>query len=793
MAVKSFIRGDFRTLIVDNDYPTNYKVYYNGKWNYIQDEESFINKLNPDLGESYLNRFNLKVLDNNQWVSLAILENYYNKNEKRNSIFYRTITRENFIFKPRAVNFTEVDARLGLNNLQVPFAGNEIKYNKEEIEEITDRIQKDEILYKLGNITRYNELYTVNYNLSNQENFTNNEYVEFFDENSKIKHYYNLMGVEKLNVNNSNNFTLTNDLILTDDCLTINPLSTSKKLASVYIDNWTNTGEAGGNGYYCHATLNFYDLNGKLIPRGNVISNSSLSAETDNFFVETNNIYSSDYLPLYAISNNLYNYYYSSASGRSDSYLRITFKNPTYIQKMEINIKTETNSNNNCVLTFNYEDGTTEIMNIKQLKQNIPITKDNLQSLYNINDVQNFSTSSYNFSNFNIDNFEKFNITTKYIDDINATFKIAIKFDNNDYYVFKNNSWTSITSDKQDIFDNGMTLDELKLITRNDIINQFGNVNVCNFSISIKQINEFYNPFQIINLTKIFRTKNPHNIFIADEIYFDNFNSWRDNGDCGGRYLFYDENGDLIQSGATITSSATYAETENFIINAYSVWSDGYFPINAFTTYNRENPYGTGFAFESFPDKVNNSAQFLQLKFKTPQKISKIICNPASSSTYTSNVDMHIKLCGEDLKMFNMKPLKNEHLFYFENFNDIKFYDNTNSIITTNLNQIQNINNIKKIEIDADQPDNTLIRFAISLDNKNTYLVYQSNSWVTVNESDIIINGNTFDELNTLQPIDFNDLNFTNKTLDIIVVMKTLDENITPFIKSIKVSSLIEE
>ena len=25
MAVKSFIRGDFRTLIIDNDYPTNYK------------------------------------------------------------------------------------------------------------------------------------------------------------------------------------------------------------------------------------------------------------------------------------------------------------------------------------------------------------------------------------------------------------------------------------------------------------------------------------------------------------------------------------------------------------------------------------------------------------------------------------------------------------------------------------------------------------------------------------------------------------------------------------------------
>ena len=181
MAVKSFIRGDFRTLIVDNDYPTNYKVFYNGKWNYIQDEESFINKLNPDLGESYLNRFNLKVLDNNQWVPLAILENYYNKNEKRNSIFYRTITRENFIFKPRAVNFTEVDARLGLNNLQTLFVSNETEFEKEEIENITNKLEKDEILYKVGYINQYDELEKIKYIKNEENNFTNDEIVYIKD------------------------------------------------------------------------------------------------------------------------------------------------------------------------------------------------------------------------------------------------------------------------------------------------------------------------------------------------------------------------------------------------------------------------------------------------------------------------------------------------------------------------------------------------------------------------------------------------------------------------------------
>ena len=227
MAVKSFIRGDFRTLIVDNDYPTNYKVYYNGKWNYIQDEESFVNKLNPDLGESYLNRFNLKVLDNNQWVSLAILENYYNKNEKRNSIFYRTITRENFIFKPRAVNFTEVDARLGLNNLQTPFASNEIKYNKEEIENITNKLEKDEILYKLGNIKKYDSINNINYNVFNKNILNKSDDVFLCSDNGQLG--YKKLDKQIIDFSDSSSFT-KNEVInsnfvkscLNQNCLNFN-------------------------------------------------------------------------------------------------------------------------------------------------------------------------------------------------------------------------------------------------------------------------------------------------------------------------------------------------------------------------------------------------------------------------------------------------------------------------------------------------------------------------------------------------------------------------------------------
>ena len=283
MAVKSFIRGDFRTLIVDNDYPTNYKIYYNGKWNYIQDEESFINKLNPDLGESYLNRFNLKVLDNNQWVNLAILENYYNKNEKRNSIFYRTITKENFSFKPRAVNFTEVDARLGLNNLQESFASNKTKFEEEKIENLTNKIEKDEILYKLGNINIYNEVDTVNYKLSEKDNFESNINTNFLEDKTELDNYYDVEDIETLELNNSNTFEISEQLEITDNCITFKKdLSNAKKVKEILINNWKvvdfdYSWPIGGG------IFRFYDKSGNLIKSGNVISNNATNGETENF------------------------------------------------------------------------------------------------------------------------------------------------------------------------------------------------------------------------------------------------------------------------------------------------------------------------------------------------------------------------------------------------------------------------------------------------------------------------------------------------------------------------------
>ena len=764
MAVKSFIRGDFRTLIVDNDYPTNYKVYYNGKWNYIQDEESFVNKLNPDLGESYLNRFNLKVLDNNQWVSLAILENYYNKNEKRNSIFYRTITRENFIFKPRAVNFTEVDARLGLNNLQTPFVSNEIKSEKKEIEEVTDKIKNDEILYKLGTINIYNEIDTINYKLLEKDNFENNANINFLEDKTELDYYYNTKETEVLELNNSNTFEISNQLEITNNCITFKQdLSNAKKVKEVLINNWSTSY------YYCCGWFDFYDENLELIECGNVITSNLTNAETDNFLVESSSTYSSAFLPLYAINNYSKNYY--AGVSHNNDYLKITFKQPRYITKIITSIKCEPYAQNDCDINLIYEDDTTYTYNIASESLYEVITLDELLELYKINEIQSLKTTVNNFTNFDVNSFSSFGLNGNNLSENDCDLKFAIKFDNNNYYTFKNEQWNSIAENKTEIFNNGMTLEEFTSISKNNIINQFGNVQTCDIFISILNKNKMNNIPQLNSIIKNFNNKTKHNVYLIDEIYFDNFNSLNNDGDCGGRYLFYNKDGNLIESGNIITDTLTYAESENFIMEAYSVWGNSttFKVSNAFRTDISKEIIATPFVFGSFQDKIDNSKQFLKLKFKTPQYISKILCNPAAvdysgAGTNTSNCDIYMKFNNQDIKKITIYANTHNQLTTLENFNDINYYDKLTGVIKTNTNQLKNISKIEKIKIIANELENTKVKIALSVDSKSTYLKFNGTNWDTIQENDIINNGNTINEINNLTYQDFSCLDLTNKT-----------------------------
>ena len=212
MATKVFTNGDFRQIIVDNDYPTPYKVFYNNRWNYIQPEDDFINRLSPN--EVYLYRFVLKVY-NGTWVNIALLDNYYNKNEVRKSLFYKTITKENFSYKPRAVNFTELDARLGLDNLKDLFLSNEDKKTIDQLQEDTVKLENDAILYKLGTTEKYDELTTIPYKKSEADNLTtdteiklrnNHAELEYEHLNCDIITFYDTSAIKKNDICVSNDF-----------------------------------------------------------------------------------------------------------------------------------------------------------------------------------------------------------------------------------------------------------------------------------------------------------------------------------------------------------------------------------------------------------------------------------------------------------------------------------------------------------------------------------------------------------------------------------------------------------
>lgn len=212
MATKVFTNGDFRQIIVDNDYPTPYKVFYNNRWNYIQPEDDFINRLSPN--EVYLYRFVFKVY-NGTWVNIALLDNYYNKNEVRKSLFYKTITKENFSFKPRAVNFTELDARLGLDNLRDLFLSNESKKTIDQLQEDTANLENDAILYKLGTTEKYDEIEAVPYNKSEADNLTTDTEINLRKTHAELEYehlncdaitFYDTSAIQKNDVCVSNDF-----------------------------------------------------------------------------------------------------------------------------------------------------------------------------------------------------------------------------------------------------------------------------------------------------------------------------------------------------------------------------------------------------------------------------------------------------------------------------------------------------------------------------------------------------------------------------------------------------------
>ena len=109
------------------------------------------------------------------------------------------------------------------------------------------------------------------------------------------------------------------------------------------------------------------------------------------------------------------------------------------------------------------------------------------------------------------------------------------------------------------------------------------------------------------------------------------------------------------------------------------------------------------------------------------------------------------------------------------------------TIETTTNNNIKQIDNVIKSSIEYELKDNTEIRIALSIDDKNTYKYYDGNNWLTCTNKKLVENnqGMTPEIFSNLTDNDYKKLITDICNIDILVSLYSKDSYATPKIKSI--------
>ena len=283
---------------------------------------------------------------------------------------------------------------------------------------------------------------------------------------------------------------------------------------------------------------------------------------------------------------------------------------------------------------------------------------------------------------------------------------------------------------------------------------------------------------------------------------------------AGGVYRFYDMEGNVIQTGdltfvnlCSETGSCSQDMKIGLVTCEGGCWKGPSFNNNF--TYAFRTDYGltctnNNFSAGAYAAGITNSS--IRMDFYEPQNISKIEVNLISTSSngsfYTNARSCDIDLEQTDGTIITLHVLHNDYsnrneIFTFEFEKDgeydqriHKFKTNTISKIITNLNTIKNVSKLSKINIECIEDNiETFVRFAISIDGKMTWKIYKNNNWNDILENDVITNGNTKSELESLGMNEFSKL-FDNKNLyniDILAEMNTINEDISPEISKITV------
>ena len=209
MSAKIFVKGDYRHFFIDNSNITDYKVFYDNQYNNIQTKDDIVKSLRKN--EKYVENYAVKVFNNGIWVDLALLENYFNENEVRKSVFYRILTESNFEFNKRGISSTNIDMRLALNNLKIV-----CKINENFEFENSDCVVYDSKKAFLKKIDAYNR--NLFYDEKNKNLFNSNQYALFNKDNMSVDYRVAATSNEQIVLNNKSDF---NDYATFNDNVTL--------------------------------------------------------------------------------------------------------------------------------------------------------------------------------------------------------------------------------------------------------------------------------------------------------------------------------------------------------------------------------------------------------------------------------------------------------------------------------------------------------------------------------------------------------------------------------------------
>ena len=256
------------------------------------------------------------------------------------------------------------------------------------------------------------------------------------------------------------------------------------------------------------------------------------------------------------------------------------------------------------------------------------------------------------------------------------------------------------------------------------------------------------------------------------------------------RILFYNHNGNLFESGSTISSTNVKAETDNFIVTVLNHSLTANFnPIKAISTEERKDIISTRPVY-SFTG-CNGDPNTLTIEFKTIRPISKIkVCTKIHP---TDNDATPVAT----LRVIDIN--RNEESYIIDNTSDnpgaIHEYDlkgmyniNEVGIVETTIDtNIQEIQTVRSINIDYEMPDETEIRMALSNDDRNTYKIFNGSNWITIGKNNVVNDGMLPSFVNSLTENDLQ-LFLNGKNLDAYCTLKTNNQYYTPRIKSITLS-----